>query len=339
MGTFRVILALLVIAVHTPGYYDLFSFRIANTAIAVFFFISGYLMPLTYESAYLPAGFGQSVKRFYLNRFLRIYPLYWVSLLMWLAGFIALNSIRTGGRVLEVDSVTILSNFALIGVLEFERFLLLPPTWTLDLEMQFYLIVPMIILLMEKRQFWRIVFGFLAIGSLILCLANDPIGVETKTKLDLILPTWFYLFYAGLVSYKYKWPEFFVQRASRGLLVALFLTSLLFFHGLLSREFILSAFLIVIAAYLLRLQKEGRTGPLDKFIGEFSYPLYILHWPVLAATHLFFAKRLGLFGEHFAYWALLSINVAACTAVAWFALKFISFPIERLRRRNRERAE
>src|SRR4051812_42179769 len=80
LGTFRLLLALGVVASHTPG-YQFSSYPDAGiVAVVTFFFLSGYLMPATYEANYHDQSFIQQVKRFLVNRLLRIYPVYWLAL-------------------------------------------------------------------------------------------------------------------------------------------------------------------------------------------------------------------------------------------------------------------
>jgi len=84
MGTFRLLLAVFVVIAHTQGYTSNFKIDLGVIAVSVFFFISGYLMPLAFESNYQFSSFVKRVKNYAINRFLRIYPAYWVSLILYL---------------------------------------------------------------------------------------------------------------------------------------------------------------------------------------------------------------------------------------------------------------
>ena len=83
MGTWRLVLAWLVVANHTPGLKEISTnLEIGKVAVATFFFISGFLMPLTFDTHYRRYGTLAGSRKFYVNRFLRIYPIYWASLVI-----------------------------------------------------------------------------------------------------------------------------------------------------------------------------------------------------------------------------------------------------------------
>lgn len=73
MGAIRILLALSVVVWHVPGAQH----RLLNASVAVllFFMISGFYMALIINEKYAPSGPGW-IKRFYLARFLRLYPAY-----------------------------------------------------------------------------------------------------------------------------------------------------------------------------------------------------------------------------------------------------------------------
>src|SRR5713226_5516703 len=77
MGILRLLFALSVLISHSRQF---FGYNIANPTIAVFsfFIISGFYMGLVLDKKY-----GVRSKFLFLsNRFLRIYPLYWLTLLI-----------------------------------------------------------------------------------------------------------------------------------------------------------------------------------------------------------------------------------------------------------------
>jgi peptidoglycan/LPS O-acetylase OafA/YrhL len=74
MGTIRVLLALAVIFSHT-GSHVLVG---GEAALQCFYLISGFLISYILQNT---AAYG-SIRNFYLNRFLRIYPMYWAVALL-----------------------------------------------------------------------------------------------------------------------------------------------------------------------------------------------------------------------------------------------------------------
>jgi peptidoglycan/LPS O-acetylase OafA/YrhL len=84
MGTIRLLLALSVVIAHAV---PLFGLTLVGGKLAVqsFFVISGFYMSLILSEKY-PSGVA-GTWLFYGNRFLRIYPLYWIALLLSVAAF------------------------------------------------------------------------------------------------------------------------------------------------------------------------------------------------------------------------------------------------------------
>jgi len=79
VGTFRLILALMVLG------SDLFeAWRQypdpGLIAVVTFFFISGFLMPATFDANCRFRAITTQAAMFYWARFLRIYPMYWTAL-------------------------------------------------------------------------------------------------------------------------------------------------------------------------------------------------------------------------------------------------------------------
>lgn len=72
MGILRVYLALCVIAAHATANSLPSSLHSGKQAVQIFYLISGFYMALVLSSRY------SAVKDFYLSRFLRIFPTYWI---------------------------------------------------------------------------------------------------------------------------------------------------------------------------------------------------------------------------------------------------------------------
>jgi peptidoglycan/LPS O-acetylase OafA/YrhL len=93
---------------------------------------------------------------------------------------------------------------------------------------------------------------------------------------------------------------------------------------------------IFVSAYLLVLQKNRRFGPLDRLLGDLSYPTYILHWICVQLIFRWLGAKLGFLSGMEEFAALLLLNVLGSTVVAYTSLRTIGYPIESLRRRIRD---
>jgi len=88
MGLLRLILAIAVVIAHTNSIFGL-KFTGGLVAVETFFIISGFYMSMILDRKYTGKG---SYILFLSNRFLRLYPMFWVVLLL-----IIISSIFFGG--------------------------------------------------------------------------------------------------------------------------------------------------------------------------------------------------------------------------------------------------
>jgi peptidoglycan/LPS O-acetylase OafA/YrhL len=138
-GAFRLVLALAVVASHvTP-------LDIGRLAVLAFFFLSGFWSSRIWAQKF---GSGATL-RFYAARWLRIAPLYLLVLLTWAA-------IR--GTPLHPE------NFTLFGVATTDRDPL-RVSWSLDIELQFYLLLPLLFGLVAEASAGLTILGALAMGA------------------------------------------------------------------------------------------------------------------------------------------------------------------------------
>src|SRR5438105_2580714 len=110
-GTYRTILALFVVASHLGGIPGF-----AGYAVFGFYILSGYLMTFILQVNY---GYSWSgVLKYAANRFLRIFPLYWVATLISITLVIALGSAYTSqyseSIFLPKNIISALQNFFIV---------------------------------------------------------------------------------------------------------------------------------------------------------------------------------------------------------------------------------
>jgi len=168
MGFFRLYLAFLVFFVHlcVVAYFEELgnaTFKptehyLGYFAVTIFFFISGYFMPLAFNHNYRHKIFSLRVRTFFINRFLRIFPLYWISIIIFpiLYGFLTNKSPHFNLALQQ--PLIFLQNFLLIGVkmttLWGESVVFNSVAWTLDLEWQYYLLLPFLAWHFKIRPFF-----------------------------------------------------------------------------------------------------------------------------------------------------------------------------------------
>jgi peptidoglycan/LPS O-acetylase OafA/YrhL len=337
MGAFRLILAYFVVLNHTVWYYTLYSLPVGGIAVAAFFFVSGYLMPLAFVSNYKFATFGERIYHYGVNRFLRIYPLYWISLIL---------MIILGLRVIFKDPlaqnaefyfhpVTYVQNFLLLGLnqehLWGQFFRFNNPAWTLDVELQYYILVPFLCVgwVKHKKLTGSIIILFSLISAVFL---YHRVAI---TDIDRSFLTWALLFFAGFMYYFTPSFQTFIAE-SKGFYVGLIIFSIVLFivTSNAAKALALTLILLLIAARLLVLQKEKRFGRMDALCGDLSYPVYIMHFAVLDVTQSVYMKYLHFNSSEMQVdIKLLLFNIIVTTGVAYTLLRLISDPIESIRNR------
>lgn len=136
--------------------------RRGDLGVDIFFVLSGYLLSWQLFKKRQKTG-GVDFKRFYTHRFFRIYPLYVVALL--LAVFDSGMTPKLLGNLLAYNIWTNASD------------IIIPWTWSLSVELEFYAVVPFLILLIRNgRTLGVITVGFclLTIGWTYWVIATHP---------------------------------------------------------------------------------------------------------------------------------------------------------------------
>jgi peptidoglycan/LPS O-acetylase OafA/YrhL len=151
---------LLVITAHIPS-VPLFGYLQGWTAVWVFFAISGYLVTmlmLREEKSHGRVAFGP----FLVKRFFRIVPSYWVTILIyWLACLTLLPG--------DYESFTERLPYFLSFMPEYANangYSIFTHSWTVGVELKFYLLLPPIVFLAIKNANWR--FAVTAIAAALL---------------------------------------------------------------------------------------------------------------------------------------------------------------------------
>lgn len=162
-------------------------------------------------------------------------------------------------------------------------FLLIPPAWSISLEIMFYLIAPFLVKRRSALLVMLIVLSLLTRVVLYKCgFSSDPWSYR-------FFPSELMFFLLGILAYRlYQWLERWVQgrqiaiMASRVVysLVILAIVAYPYLPNFYKYPlFLLGFFLSLPFIFLL-----SRSWRLDRYIGELSYPLYISHIFILSLT-------------------------------------------------------
>ncbi len=319
LGTWRFFLAAVVAISHLwAGMID----GPAAYAVWGFFVLSGYLMTLVLTTKYgtAPAG----LRQFATNRLLRIYPSFIVAAMLGIATVLALRplGIDPAGLnpqfMLPQNTSDWFSNLAMVPFVA-QQGLPVPVAAALFVEVWAYALMP---LFASSR-------GAAFLGLAVAICANLQFGFGMPTFIPRYcgFATGLMPFAVGAVVYHYQHA---LRRFASPLLSILAWCghALYWLHDAywpwtygLWLSVPLSAWVVLSLAETK--SRPVRFSAVDKFAGELSYPIYLLHTMVAA----WFLPRFG-FGRSFTFFA---VSFAATLPASWFMLLLVDRPMRRLR--------
>ena len=306
MGILRMILAIAVICEHSPGISKLwFSGRVA---VIMFFMISGFYMSLIYLTRYSQHKNG--IKLFFSNRALRLYPTYFVALIF--ATILGSGSPLIFSEYWHFPDLFIpLANIFIFGldallIIGWEgmmlgkgpSYLVLNPAWSLGCEVLFYLMVP----LLAKRA---LAITVLIIGSVSVRVYFVVNGYSEYPFLFMFFPSilvYFLMGYLGFHIYN-KVKDYEISKFIGAGGIIFFFAYIIYkayIHGSIFMPFF-DPFLdsvkgiILFAAFALFIPflfLVSRDSKVDRFIGNLSFSMYLIHLPIAEKIH-YLGKYLG----------------------------------------------
>ena len=135
------------------GAFDLgLLMRNGEVGVALFFVLSGFLLSRPFLAHLRDGAPRPSLRQYWLHRTVRILPAYYLclALLVWLSG-----TWRTPEGRLDV----LLHLLFIFNLAEFSILSINPVFWTLAVEMQFYLLLPLVMLLHRRLRFWLLIIA------------------------------------------------------------------------------------------------------------------------------------------------------------------------------------
>lgn len=348
MGILRLFLAISVVVGHTGPFLGL-SLMPSSEAVRIFFMISGFYMSLVLSGVYR----GKPLL-FYSNRLLRLYPTFVVAQIVVLAVtfiFLLPSGEWTGAFLRNVAAghwdppmlVALIPNLTMFGsdvmyLLHHGQsgwhftfgvappagdpeagrtglYLMNPPAWSIGIELWFYLLAPWLCALRSRM------LVLVAVASLALQLWIDHLHPWSSY---FFFPACLCFFLYGLIAERLtRHPSLKSLTARIGVPAAIIGLVLL-----LAREFIplfrnYSWMHYCVAwGLLLFLFQQAKHISWDRWVGDLSYPVYILHLPVMLLVG-------AVLGYADVYWVL-----AVTLGLATIAMVCVERPIDRWRHRR-----
>ena len=354
MGLLRFILAISVVCAHGGGFfgYDIVGGRIA---VEAFFVISGYLMQMVLAEKY-----NGRLVLFWSNRALRIYPTYYGALVFAILVSVALMPLGRGyfSRVEFLEAVAdplatlaiLVSTAAIVGQEAFlflrwtgssllywpfdahasaYTLMILPPAWSISLEIMFYAAVPF---LAHRSTLGLISLLAISLGGR---LVLSVLGWNFDPWTHRFFPLELAFFLIGMLSYRWRSGSTSFTRKlgdmkSFGLLM---LATFAAHPAVIALTFLdlpagiyISVYIAILTLTLPVCVRISSSSRLDRKLGELSFPIYLTHWSVIEALNVWLGGDGIVIGT-----ARTLLAIAFSFVVSLLLVKMIETPIERFR--------
>jgi len=306
----RLGLALMVVLGHFKAFVGIFNpdwpYSYAATAVECFFVVSGFLVTHSFDR-------DPDLKRFFIRRVLRIYPLYVVVII---TQALILASLAPGGIAAHLGEMArylaanaVFANFAdhdIGGVLTG----LVDPSlnaslWTLKIEFAFYLIVPLL-----WKGIQRYGIGLVALLFIASVAFQQGMLAMHHPLLAKQLPGQLHYFLLGMLGYKYQHLFKFDRRLglAAAVMAGVAMTLLMHPHTPVLYPLVVAAFVLTVAFSAPRLRIKL----------DISYGVYLLHAPLIQLSLIF--------GLYRASWVGVAMIVGTVLVLATLAERFIEAP-------------
>jgi peptidoglycan/LPS O-acetylase OafA/YrhL len=326
-GSLRLFLAVLVALSHAG--ITVFGLNPGVFAVVIFYMISGWVVDSLLRS-------GMSLRNFMIERFLRIVPAYAAVALLTVATLLILlhgESIFFLTRRPELGDW--LANASIIPLNFFmwtgqDRFTLIPPAWSLGLELQYYLLAALLLHRLPLPVRWG-----LTGASLLVWLCASAGAIHTDWWGYRLLPGTVFIFLAGaaLHARSAEGRKLGVEPLLAGVGgVAVLLAISMGYWGVapFNRETACGVLAGLGAIFVLAGLKRQRW---DDYLGHLAYPVFLNHFLLLWVFGHFGITPQKMTSEPIwlGFWL---VCVLAGAAVLHYA---VESPLVRKRRRLRER--
>jgi len=309
LGYLRLILSIIVMLSHAD--VRIYGLNPGVIAVVVFYMLAGMVVTHLWQDI-LPAGQGKLL-RFYKDRLLRIMPLY-----LYAAGLTLVFLMLTSYGEPHYSALPLLNNLWVIPlnyymyidstILSSPSWCLVPPAWSLGVELQAYLILPLVLISRSVRIILFITSFIVYSAANLAFIPTDYFGYRFLAGVFFIFIIGFYIKEAGL------------SKAKRAHILAIYLLislNYLFFmyfdrftHAY-TQETMLG--LLIGIPTLLFFSQVKRKIPFNSFAGSMSYGIFLMHFLVIWLLDFYSLAQKGTL----MYWGLLAAITlfASCQGV------------------------
>lgn len=292
-----------------------------------------YIMQNTYTYSF------EGLKLFWKNRFLRLYPMYWIVLLFGIFVILFFSEIK---RHPDMNMPSNIKDWFFNLIMVFPKIIphnfsprLVPPSWALTNELVYYFLISFGI---SKNKKWT--FYWVLLSVMYYCFTYLFYNIPTYRYSSIFassLP-----FSLGALLYWYK--DLKIIKTNFFIIIGLY--GLFIFNAIsLKKNFLMLGdfcnYLNLLIALLLihqlfHLKGNNKIKQIDNYIGRYSYPLYLVHFAVL----ILYLKTFGVGRIENSF--KLSFNALLPYAlflvlICYILVTFIDLPIDRIKEKLKSR--
>jgi peptidoglycan/LPS O-acetylase OafA/YrhL len=295
-----------------------FNTDLAKRGVELFFAISGFILGVPFASHYLLNAPKVDLKRYFLRRLTRLEPPYFLSLFAWagmqwvaahrplsdmrphlLASFVYMHNLIFGGFPGAVNGVA----------------------WSLEVEVQFYVLVPLLTVLFTIRDA-RIRRAVVLVIMLIAGLLSNPLYSSLHFHYSIAYYLAFFLagfMVCDLYLTRQNWQKSFIWDA-----MALALWPLVWYLGKYTGHVVLPFVIIVLylGAFRGKICSAVFSNSIITNIGGMCYSIYLFHFIIIyGIKHLTASFHIGQnFWAYYMLQCMLIIPVVLLLCGAFFVL-------------------
>ena len=269
-GTIRFSLSILVALSHLG--ITLYGYNIGVASVVVFYLLAGMV-----SQNLISTHYKNQPLNYYKNRLKRIFPLYLLTLIfayaIYQAGATSYFISDQPTTLSYISNLTIipLSYYMFTSI---DHFTLIPPVWSLGVELQFYLLAPFLLLKPTRLTI------SLLISLTIYILATTGILPTDHYGYRLILGVLF-IFLLGALLHSHKNTPLLLTTYTLLVATAIY-TYTTNYKAPFNHETLVALLIAIPTLKMLKvINPTPIPKPLDHYLGSLSYAIFLLHFPVL----------------------------------------------------------
>lgn len=308
MGFYRLILAIMVLLSHCGLKFA--GYNQGVTAVVSFLIISGYVITKLISAKFPGKG---DINHFYMDRALRLFPQFIFYLILTSVLYLIFDGAEkiSVGQFFVNSLMLPLNTFAVY----YNDYIIVPQSWSLGLEMQFYLLIPFI-LLSKKKVYWALASLTLFLPAYLGLINTDYFGYRMLTG------TLFIFLLGSMMAGGESRTLWRIYAASAVML--LFSMA----YQSLSHEFnkeLLSGIVMGVPIVWLLFKIDIR-NKLDSLAGDLSYGVYL--------NHLMFFYTYNKLGFNVLNIEGAMLILGSSLTMSYISLRLVEQPFYKLRHRK-----